>query len=136
MNKVPDNVMDKELYLKIKMEIAKSLKTRWSAYASGLLVKKYKEKGGRYSDKKKDDEGIGRWFKEEWINICKSDPPKKIVRCGRKKENEEYPVCRPYKRINEKTPTTFEEMNKKEIKKICQEKKKDPTKKLSSFKKK
>ena len=119
MNKIPDNVVDKEMYLKIKLEIKSELKTRWSAYASGMLVKRYKESGGRYKDgEKKNESGIARWFREEWINICESDPPKKIVKCGREEINDKYPVCRPYKRITQKTPTTYQEIDKTSIKKI------------------
>ena len=57
---------DKELYMKIKKEVYKA-HPKHSAYRSGLLVKKYKEAGGKYTGKK-NEEGLSRWFKEEWKN--------------------------------------------------------------------
>ena len=49
---VPENVLDKDLYKKVKKE-AKTRFERWpSAYGSAWLVKTYKKRGGRYSSRK------------------------------------------------------------------------------------
>ena len=149
MSPIPENVVDKQLYAKIKQQIHQELAkkgTRWGIYASSRLVKTYKERGGTYSDDQqyhakktqttqKNKEGLDRWFEEQCINICQSHPPQKIVKCGRKKvqENQDYPVCRPYKRVNRKTPTTYQEMDKHQIQQICRKKNKDPLMILPKF---
>jgi hypothetical protein len=55
--------------------------------------------GGRYSDDGQE-KTLARWFKEEWGDI------------GRK----EYPVYRPKKRVNAKTPLTASEIDPKQAK--------------------
>ena len=50
-SKVPENVINKTLYSKIKNKINASVKRknrRWGAYDSGRLVKEYKASGGKY----------------------------------------------------------------------------------------
>ena len=49
------------------------------------LVKEYKEAGGKYSGKKDDKKGLGRWFKEKWTNQRK----KKDTPAQKKKAIEE-----------------------------------------------
>ena len=127
---VPDNVVNKQLYLKIKNKIDRDLKKkgkRWSAYASGRLVKEYLNSGGKYKGKRNNSKGINRWFEEEWIDTC--ELPKKVA-CGRedipKKYSEmkkTFPYCRPTKRITSGTPKTWKEMSKKEIQTNCKRKK-------------
>lgn len=137
MSPIPNNVVDKQLYGRIKEQIHQDLKaknTRWGIYASSRLTKEYKKRGGRYvNDKQYKNEkneltGLNRWYKQEWINICESEPPKKIVKCGRQNIENKYPVCRPYKRVSEKTPTTWEQMDHNEISRICNQKRRDPLK--------
>ena len=134
--KVPDNVVNKKLYLSIKKDFDRELKKknkRWNAYTSGRLVRTYKDKGGKYKGKKpKRSGGIGRWFDEEWIDTCKL--PKKVP-CGRKSVGKSYsvmkktfPYCRPYKRINKGTPKTVKELSKAELKRRCKSKRKSPKK--------
>jgi len=146
---IPSNVVNKKLYASIKNEIHQDLAkkgTRWGIYASSLLVKTYKARGGKYTDDaeyrakkegKKPPQGLDRWYKELWINICESDPPKKIVKCGRAQlkqdSKQDYPVCRPYKRVTKETPTTYGEIDKKEIQKICRTKRADPLQVLPKF---
>ena len=67
-----------------------------SAYKSGAIVKKYKELGGEYIEDKKPK----RWFKEEWKNVASKG---------------EYPVLRPTKIINNKTPLTVKEIPVNEL---------------------
>ena len=108
---------DKELYEKIKKEIY--LKhPQHSAYRSGILVKKYKEEYEKKHKNKnsytgnRETSNLGRWFKEEWKN--------QRGEVGYKKKGDVY---RPTKKINSKTPTTFNELNKSQIKKAMKEKK-------------
>jgi len=135
---IPKN---KKLYNEIKNKAKKKFRkkingkyTGWpSAYASAWLVREYKKRGGTYKGKKPSNKkGLSRWFKEEWINVCRL--PKK-VKCGRPKTSlskwkKNYPYCRPLKRINTNTPKTTKELSKKEIKKRCSIKKKILQKKL------
>lgn len=129
--KVPNNVLDPKLYLKIKERIYKDIKKkkrRWGAYDSGRLVKEYKQKGGKYSGKKnKTDSNLERWYREKWIDACVW-PKKKS--CGRTKASIKSKVtyCRPSKVIDSNTPKTVQELTKSQIKKRCEKKSKNPKK--------
>lgn len=92
-----------------------------SSYALKLAKKndpEYKKKYDKYLEqkKKKEDGGIARWFKEEWINVKEYLNGKKIV-CGSFKETRQRPACRPLIRVNEKTPITLPELLKKGVSK-------------------
>lgn len=120
--------LNKKLYAQVVADAKKRFKVWPSAYASGWVVRRYKEMGGRYREEKKSGTPLGRWFKEEWINVCQLP---KIVPCGRPEASrKDYPYCRPYKRVNKDTPTTVRELSKKEIEGRCARKKKDPSKKI------
>ena len=101
---------DKKLYEEVKKEIYKKYPEH-SAYRSGLLVQEYKRRGGTYEGKKKSNEGLSRWYKEEWKNQRGEE--------GYKYKSDVY---RPTKRINKDTPTTFKELTKTEIEKARKEK--------------
>ena len=102
---------NKKLYEKVKKEIYAKY-PKHSAYRSGLLVKEYKKRGGKYIGEKPTNKGLDRWFKEDWR-----------TEKGKKTYKEGGTIFRPTKRITEKTPTTFKELTKKEIKKAKKEKK-------------
>jgi hypothetical protein len=148
MSPIPENVKDPELYASIKGKIHKELDKEgknWGVYASMMLVNRYKEAGGTYSDdkdyhrrkqlrkqqkkqQKKNPQpltGVDRWFAEKWINICESRPPHKLVECGSSQKG--YPVCRPYRRVSNQTPMTYQEMDKSAIQKICRDKSRNPS---------
>ena len=91
-------ILDKELYDRVKKEVDK-IYTKPSAYKSGFIVKKYKELGGKYGDDN-EEKNLKRWFLEKWTDVG----------------NKDYPVYRPTKRINEKTPLTINEIDKKNLK--------------------
>ncbi len=93
-------IEDKELYEKVK-KYADSVYAKPSAYKSGFIVKKYKELGGTYRDDN-EPKKLKQWFKEEWGDIG---------------GNNQYPVYRPFKRINESTPLTKDEIDPKQAKK-------------------
>ena len=101
---------DKKLYEKVKTEIYKKY-PKHSAYRSGLLVKEYKSRGGTYSGKENQSTGLNRWFKENWKNQRNES--------GYKYKSDVY---RPTRRVNEKTPDTFNELSKKEIDRARREK--------------
>ena len=81
-------------------------------------MKKYKEEYEKKHKNKnsytgnRETSNLGRWFKEEWKN--------QRGEVGYKKKGDVY---RPTKKINSKTPTTFNELNKSQIKKAMREKK-------------
>lgn len=117
-------IVDKVLYDKIKKEAKKRFKSWPSAYASGWVVKTYKSVGGRYSGSKPTN-GINRWFKEQWVNVCHLP---KIVPCGRPKASpSNYPYCRPMKRVSKQTPRTVKELSNKTLNKRCKTKRSSPT---------
>tara|TARA_R100000654_G_scaffold28502_2_gene53101 strand:+ start:3218 stop:3595 length:378 start_codon:yes stop_codon:yes gene_type:complete len=110
---------DKDLYDKIKAKVYKRI-PKHSAYRSGIVVQEYKEafkkkygnKRSPYIGRKETKKGLSRWFKEKWRT--------QDGKVGYRKKGDVY---RPTKRITKDTPTTFNELSKKEIKKAQQEKK-------------
>tara|TARA_Y100000591_G_C21772749_1_gene666477 strand:- start:50 stop:418 length:369 start_codon:yes stop_codon:yes gene_type:complete len=109
---------DIKLYNKTKKYIYKKYK-KHSAYRSGLLVKEYKKRFSKkygknkkpYLGKKQTKKGLSRWFKEKWVN--------QRGEIGYKYKSDVY---RPSKRITKKTPKTFKELTKKQIKRARTEK--------------
>ena len=108
---------DEKLYEKIKNELFKKYKP--SAYRSGLLVQKYKEEfvkkhnNNNYYRGNKTNSNLKRWFDEKWTN--------QRGEIGYKNKSDVY---RPTVRINNKTPTTFNELSKNQIIKAKKEKEK------------
>ncbi len=66
--------------------------------------------------KTKKGAALKRWFKEEWKD-------EKGNECGSKK-NKSTKVCRPSKRVNSKSPKSWNEMSTREKKKVTRAKKK------------
>ncbi len=116
---------DPKLYLRIRNKIFKKNPIN-SAYRSGLVVKEYKskmkEKGKKPYTGKKTTKGLDRWFKEDWKN-----------QKGQKGYQAKGDIYRPTKKISKKTPATFKELSKKDIKKAQKEKAK--TGRVKKFKK-
>ncbi len=130
---VPDNVVNKELYAKVKAEVKSKVKAWPSAYASGQVVRTYKSRGGKYRGAKKKSGGLSRWFDEKWINVCKL--PKKVA-CGRPKSTDmatwkkKYPYCRPSVKVTKGTPRIASSLTKRQIKSRCRRKKANPKKRI------
>ena len=109
---------DQKLYESIKRDLFKKY-DKPSAYRSGLLVQKYKEeyvkkhKNHNYYNGSKETSNLKRWFDEKWTN--------QKGEIGYQNKSDVY---RPTVRINNKTPTTFNELTKKQIKKAMAEKSK------------
>lgn len=127
--------LDAKLYARIVRE-AKARFDVWpSAYASGWVVRRYKDMGGRYEGGSKKPAGalLGRWFREEWVNVCELP---RIVPCGRPKATGGgYPYCRPRKRVSSATPETVGELSARELEARCARKKQNPHKKIMPEKK-
>ena len=96
---------NKKLYEEVKDEIYKKYPIH-SPYRSSLLVKTYKAKGGEYIGKKDDEKGLGKWYREKWVNTRGET--------GYKYKNDIY---RPTVRVNKDTPTTHKELSAEQIKK-------------------
>lgn len=105
-----------------------------SAYASGAIVKQYKQQfAKKYGKETPPYSGDGpknlkRWFEEKWIDV---NPLLGIT------NDSAYPVFRPTKKINSKTPTIYQDIpidNLKEQYKLKQKYKGE--KNLPEFKKK
>ena len=101
---------NKKLYEKVKKEIYAKI-PKHSAYRSGLLVKEYKKRGGKYSGEK-PKKGLTRWFKEDWR-----------TQDGSKTYKKKGDIFRPTKRVSKDTPTTMSELTKKQKEKAIKEKK-------------
>ena len=103
---------DQKLYGIIKTQLYKE-NPKHSAYRSGILVQRYKKAFKLKHPHIKDSylgqtskvQGLSRWFKEDW----KSDTGKYLY-------TSKASVYRPTKRITKKTPKTFAELSKKELK--------------------
>ena len=98
---------DINLYNQIKEKVFKEI-PKHSAYRSGILVRRYKEaffkkhgNNNSYRGNKKENEGLSRWFKEDWKN--------QRGQSGYQKKGDIYS---PTKRITNKTPKTFSELSK------------------------
>jgi len=115
--------LDPDLYATV-VEEAKTRFAVWpSAYASGWVVKTYKERGGRYGGgaggDRKARTGLTKWFGEEWVDL--SRPIHKggelvgYEPCGRKKSDDptDYPKCRPIKEAMKMSPSEVKDAIKR-----------------------
>lgn len=91
-------IKNKDLY-EIAKEIADKTYKKSSAYKSGFIIKTYKKLGGEYIDDNKPKK-LKQWFKEEWGDIGEKN----------------YPVFRPFKKINSSTPLTIQEIDPEQAK--------------------
>jgi len=100
-----------KLYAKVKAEIIKKV-PKHSAYRSGLIVKEYKKRGGKYEGAKDEKKGLSRWFKEKWR-----------TQDGKKTYQKKGDIFRPTVRVSKKTPSTMSELTPAQKKKAQAEKK-------------
>ena len=114
-------ILDKKLYALARQK-ADAVYKKSSAYKSGYIIKVYKELGGRYKDDNKQKK-LTRWFKEEWKDIGNSAQVLQSQHAGGPyaskdaRAHKNYPVYRPTIRINKGTPLTYDEIDKKQLKK-------------------
>ena len=102
--------LDMKLYNEIKDRVWK-MYDKPSAYRSGMLVKLYREAGGKYSGDKDKDDGLSRWYRERRVN-----------RRGEVGYKQPSDIYRPTVKVNSKTPTTFQELTTAVIEKARSEK--------------
>lgn len=105
-----------------------------SAYANAYAVQVCKgdkpDLEGNYvnrygTEKKEEDSGLTRWFKEEWVNVCEKDGEGNYLPCGRKKASlkpKDYPYCRPLNKLPGTTVKTVGELSAAQILEMCKEK--------------
>ena len=101
---------DKDLYAKVKAAIKRKSKVYPSVYANAQLVKEYKRRYEKkhgstdaYEGKKNSKQGLPKWFKEQWVDLSRSNPDKdQWEECGRPDTGEtqadwkrRYPKCLP-----------------------------------------
>ena len=126
----PDNVVNKKLYLEVKKEIVKKM-PKSSAYRSGLIVKEYKKRGGRYKGQKKGG-GLTSWFeKEKWVNVL-AYLDGKIVRCSSDKYDTS--ACRPLNKGDRNVLTikkVIEKHGAKKVKELALKKKRNMNLKIN-----
>jgi Family of unknown function (DUF5872) len=106
-----------KLYNDIKEKVKNSVNKWPSAYASGMLIKQYKDAGGTFANDNKPKR-LKQWFAEDWRDIKTGKP------CGSVRSDNYYPVCRPTVKVNMNTPKTIHELSNKEVSKAVKEKQK------------
>lgn len=106
---VPENVINKELYKKVKQEADNKFERKTSAYKSMWISKTYQDRGGKYKGKKTSL--TERWRKEKWVQVVPYLKEGKKIACGA--QNKEDKVCRPLIRISKDTPITLTELQDK-----------------------
>lgn len=128
MDTVPDNIVNKKLYLEVKKESDKIYK-RPGLYRSAWIQKEYQKRGGKYKgEKPPETKGINRWLSgEQWVEVKPYLTNNKVVECG--SSDRKGKACRPLKRVNDKTPITLPELiklhGKKKLLEITNKKIKD-----------
>jgi len=92
------------------------------------LVNTYENLGGKINQKLKKN-GLSKWNKEMWVNLTPYaldiTNNKFKYECGEKPKSQkkEPSICRPTKKINNKTPSLAQDFTKKQIKKALKIKK-------------
>tara|TARA_E500000318_G_scaffold111297_2_gene129355 strand:- start:1476 stop:1895 length:420 start_codon:yes stop_codon:yes gene_type:complete len=104
-----ENILDKKLYEMAKKDADLKYKVP-SAYKSMYIQKKYKQLGGRYKNKKRNQASTDRWRTEQWVVVSEYLNGNKKIVCGTSEIKNK--VCRPLKRINKDTPITLPELLK------------------------
>jgi len=92
--------INKELYEIAKLK-ADMIYKKPSAYKSAYIIKFYKQMGGEFVDD--GERKLQRWMKEKWVDVNPF------------KTEYSYPVYRPTRRINKKTPLTVNEIDKQNL---------------------
>lgn len=138
--------IDKDLYKYVKGLANKKFKSRSGVYRSSWIVREYKSRGGKYRGRKNSGSGLKRWYREKWVDL--NSPirsRRKIVgyrSCGRTRSRRKrslsrtkYPLCRPSRKINSRTPRTYRQISKKSIRSAKKYKSRHRHRGRASFKK-
>lgn len=84
-----------------------------------------KEESNSENSEKDSESGLSRWFQEKWVNVCEKDENGEYLPCGRNSadlSSDNYPYCRPLKKLPSTTVKTVNELTEKELEKMCQTK--------------
>lgn len=121
---------DPTLYAKIKTLANTKFLAKTSIYKSAWIVREYKKQGGKFREPKDPDQGLTRWFKEKWVDVNRPGQP-----CGRTQATTKgvYPLCRPTKKVTEKTPVLLNKLSRVEVTRANKEKQKVKQKKSIKF---
>lgn len=132
---VPEKIVDKELYKEIRKEIKKEF-PKHSAYRSMMIIREYKDRGGRINEEAEKNSDLTRWLDEDWKNLsciatgdCEYPKSEKdwasLSECGSKYPGQTVPtICRPVTRTSSMTPKTAQRFSKKQIEKAQRKKNK------------
>ena len=114
--------LDKKLYDSIKKDVYKKY-PKHSAYRSMMIVKKYKDAGGKYKDA--GERKTTKWLGQQWSSVNDYYHDDKVVKCGSSNTEEkfnEYPLCRPLSIIQKlskpQMKTLIDEKNKLQQKQL------------------
>ena len=110
--------LDKKLYETIKTDVYKKY-PKHSAYRSMMVVKKYKDAGGKYKDDDNSKRNTTKWLSEKWSSVNDYYHDDNIVQCGNsntKEKYDEYPLCKPLR--------VLKKLSKPEMKILIDEKNK------------
>lgn len=119
--------LNKKLYEKIKNKIYE-MYPKHSVYRSMMIVKKYKDAGGKYKENG-SEKNTTKWLGQKWTSINDYYHDDKIVKCGTsdtEKKFDEYPLCRPL--------SIIKKLSKSQMKQLIDEKNKLKEKPLISSK--
>lgn len=116
----PSTPANPRLYESVAREARQKFR-RWpSAYGSAWLVKEYKARGGTYQSRRspkassrrkrrsRSPHGVGRWMREEWVQVIPYLKHGRRVACGARKDAAK--ACRPLRRVSSETPLTISEL--------------------------
>lgn len=107
-------------YLFIADKIYKRKGLYRSAYALKIALQDDPDFKNKYEKwlkgKKSPVSGQRRWFREKWISVKPYILENKIIQCGDREDDEDFPACRPLYRITKDTPITIKEVLKKSSK--------------------
>ena len=108
--------LNKKLWDKAISQAKKKFDVYPSAYANAWAAKWYKSKGGKWEKKVSEgkkglddkgvypDSGLGKWAKEDWVDVSRKNKDGSHPSCGRKDADEKgYPKCRPSKSASKMT---------------------------------
>jgi len=126
MSPPPAGVLKPKLWREAREAVKSRYKTWPSALASAQIAKEYKEMGGTFSERRKENVGLNRWFQEEWVQVTPYVTKGKKVPCG---ADETSKACRPLHRKSKNTPPTLtesiEHLGAEKVLRLAREKRKD-----------
>ena len=109
-DRIPENVVDRDLYKQAKQKATEAYGERTSAYKSMYMTKVYKRMGGRYKPTPVKD--LQKWRDEEWVQVTPYVSSGEKIKCGAG-GREVKKACRPLKSRSDSKIITLSEALKK-----------------------